>query len=77
MNLNHHPSPESIEAYLNGVLFGQNPSVSGTAGAIEDHLLVCGSCQEAAENETLFTSLIRQCVVANEPGLSRRSSDFS
>ncbi len=75
MILEYHPSYESIEAHLNAASrrFSRDALTSETlAPTIEDHLLVCGVCQEAAEGELRLASLIRRSLVTNNSLLCRR-----
>lgn len=79
MNLEYHPSYDSIEAHLNAASnrFDWNPAgrTLSVSPMIEDHLLICGTCQEVAERELALASLIRRTLVANDATLCQRRCD--
>ena len=53
MDLTKHPTDETLEQYLFGALHGSE------AESVEEHLLVCHSCIDAAEQLLAFMDSLR------------------
>ena len=71
-----HPSYDSMEAHLHATSVRHSSNANGLesslAQTIENHLFVCETCQEVAESELSFATLIRRSLVAHDVTLCRR-----
>jgi Putative zinc-finger len=67
---NDHPSEEVLEQYLFGSL--PEPEAEG----VEEHLLVCHSCIEFAEQLLVFVQSLRTTLIA-EPNVRSAGSAMS
>jgi hypothetical protein len=67
MKIQNHPRSDRLEAY---VLARMTASDERAVTRIEQHLLICGSCVERAEQVSEFAGLIRSAWTSAEPILA-------